>query len=114
MPNNTSQTFTLNNVSYDSSQLSKEGQNIFQLLREAQNELVKLETQKALLQAAQQQLINELKPFLAEIKKNQPTTPSVLGEASSEIPETDAIKPEKEPLSMPENLPQTIKKRDHN
>ena len=44
MPNNTSQTFTLNNVSYDSSQLSKEGQNIFQLLREAQNELAKLET----------------------------------------------------------------------
>ena len=45
-------------------QLPPEGQRILSLLSEAQNELTRLESRKALLQAAQKQLIGQLKPLL--------------------------------------------------
>jgi hypothetical protein len=102
--------FGLNGENYDANQLTPEGQNLLNLLNEGQNELARLETRKALLQAAQQQLISQLKPLLPAPISNQPEGASgILGEASKEIPTTPAQKPEEEPAPFPTTIPKEIR-----
>ena len=102
--------FGLNGANYDANQLSPEGQQLLILLNDAQNELARLETRKALLQAAQQQLIGQLKPLLPPPISNQPDGASgILGKASKEIPSTPAQKPEEEPAPFPDNIPEEIR-----
>ena len=104
------QLFTLNGANYDGSQLPPEGQQVLTLLTEAQNELARLETRKALLQAAQQQLINQLKPLLPPPIPSQPAgAVGILGRASKEIPTTPVEKPEEEPAPFPDNIPEEIR-----
>ena len=104
------QLFTLNGANYDGNQLPPEGQQLLALLTEAQNELARLETRKALLQAAQQQLISQLKPMLPPPIPSQPAgAVGILGRASKEIPTTPVEKPEEEPAPFPENIPEEIR-----
>ena len=102
--------FTLNGAQYDITQLPAEGQKLVALLKEAQNELGRLEIRRELLQASQQQLINLLKPLLPE--PNQGTNPQavrVLGEASTTIPTTPVTPPDEQPAPFPENLPEAFR-----
>ena len=102
--------FTLNGANYDSSQLPPEGQQLLGLLTEAQNELTRLENRKALLQAAQQQLISQLKPLLPPPIPSQPAgAVGILGRASKEIPTTPVEMPEEEPAPFPDNIPEEIR-----
>ena len=102
--------FNLNGVAYDGSQMLPEGHPILGLLTEAQNELTRLENRKVLLQAAQQQLIRQLKPLLPSPIPNQPDGASgILGRASQEIPTTPVDKPEVEPAPFPENIPKELR-----
>ena len=102
--------FTINGTNFDSSQLSPEGQQLLALLTESQNELVRLETRKALLQAAQQQLITQLKPLLPVSEVSQPNTGlGVLGTASTEIPTTPVEKPNSEPAVFPDSISDEIR-----
>lgn len=102
--------FTLNGANYDGSQLPPEGQRVLALLNEAQAELVRLETRKALLQAAQQQLINQLKPLLpAPIPSQLAGAVGILGHASDQIPTTSVQKPGEEPAPFPANIPDEIR-----
>jgi hypothetical protein len=104
------QLFTLNGANYDGSQLSPEGQRLLGLLTEAQNELTQLETSKALLQAAQQHLISQLKPLLPSPIQSPPTGGvGILGRASKEIPTTPVDKPEEEPAPLPDNIPDSVR-----
>ena len=96
--------FTLNGAQYDGSQLPPEGQRLLGLITEAQSELARLETRKSLLQAAQQQLIAQLKPLLPA-----PSHTGILGQASDVIPTTPAQKPEQEPSPLPDNLPAAVR-----
>ena len=110
MATETSQVFQLNGSNYDSSKLSPEGQQVLGLLTEAQNELSRLENRKALFQAAQQQLINQLKPLLPAPIASQPTDDAeVLGCASDQIPTTPAEKPQEKPAPFPNNIPEEIR-----
>jgi len=107
-----SQRFTLNGADYDSSQLSPEGQRLLNLITEAQSEMGRLDTQKTLLQMAQQQLINQLKPLLPPPIPSQPAgAVGVLGHASDRIPTTPVDKPEQEPAPFPETIPEAIRGR---
>lgn len=102
--------FTLNGANYDGNQLPPEGQQLLALLTEAQNELTRIETRKALLQAAQQQLISQLKPLLPPPIPSQPAgAVGILGRASEEIPTTPVEKPEEEPAPFPEDIPEAIR-----
>ena len=102
--------FTLNNETYESSQLSPEGQQVLVLLKEAQSELAKLETHKALLMAAQQQLINQLKPLLpTPIPNDVGMVMNSQGQASNVIPSTSTKKPETMPEHLPKNLPEDLR-----
>lgn len=104
------QLFTLNGANYDGSQLPPEGQQLLALLTEAQTELARLETRKALLQAAQQQLINQLKPLLPPPIPSQPAgAVGILGHASDQIPTTPVEKPELEPAPFPDTIPEEIR-----
>ena len=104
------QQFTLNGANYDGSQLPPEGQRVLALLNEAQAELSRLETRKALLQAAQQQLINQLKPLLPAPIPSQPAgAVGILGHASDQIPTTPVQKPAEEPAPFPDNIPDEIR-----
>ena len=104
------QLFTLNGMNYDSSQLPPEGKRLLALLTEAQTQSSQLETRKALLQAAQQQLISQLKPLLpATAPGPANTTSAILGQASNEIPTTPADKPDQEPSPLPDSLPAEIR-----
>ena len=102
--------FTLNGAQYDITQLPAEGQKLVALLKEAQNELGRLEIRRELLQASQQQLINLLKPLLPEPNQGtNPQTVRVLGEASTTIPTTPVIPPDEQPAPFPENLPEAFR-----
>ncbi|KZR78322.1 hypothetical protein [Prochlorococcus marinus] len=102
--------FILNGASYDSSQLSPEGKQLFGLLAEAQNELARLENRKSLLLAAQQKLINDLKALLpAPITLQPDGADKILGKASDEIPTTTVEKPKDEPAPFPDNIPEEIR-----
>ena len=102
--------FTLNGANYDGNQLPPEGQQLLGLLTEAQNELTRLEKRKALLQAAQQQLISQLKSLLPPPIPSQPAgAVGILGRASKEIPTTPVEKPEEEPAPFPDNIPEEIR-----
>ena len=102
--------FNLNGANYDRSQLPPEGQQLLGLLTEAQNELTRLENRKALLQAAQQQLIRQLKPLLPPPIPSQPDgAVGILGHTSKEIPTTPVEKPEEEPAPFPDNIPADIR-----
>lgn len=102
--------FTINGTSFDSSKLSPEGQQLLALLVEAQNELVRLETRKSLLQLAQQQLILQLKPLLPVSEVSQPGVGTgILGNASKEIPTTPVEKPNSEPAVFPDTIPDEIR-----
>ena len=104
------QLFTLNGTNYDGNQLPPEGQRVLALLNEAQTELARLETRKALLQAAQQQLINQLKPLLPAPIPSQPAgAVGILGHASDQIPTTPVEKPAEEPAPFPEEIPEEIR-----
>lgn len=103
--------FTLNGVNYDKSELPKEGQEVVDLLKEAQIELNKIETRRQLLHAAQQQLINELKPIIAEVEKLKGYTGiTITGQASQKIPTTQVEIPEELPAPFPEEIPDSFKK----
>lgn len=105
-----SQPFTLNGANYDGSQLPPEGQRVLGLLNEAQAELARLETRKALLQAAQQQLISQLKPLLPDpIPSQRVGAVGILGHASDQIPTTPVEKPAEEPAPLPDNIPDEIR-----
>ena len=109
--------FTLNDHTYDSSQLSPEGQQVLELLTAAQSELAKLETHQALLMAAKQQLINQLKQLLPPPVPNQIGSVggggggavNNVGQASDEVPNTSTQKPTSRPEPLPENLPEDIR-----
>ena len=102
--------FTLNGENYDGNQLPEEGQQLLSHLNNAQIELARLETKKALLNAAQQQLISQLKPLLPPPISNQPDgAAGILGQASKEIPTTPVTKPEEEPAPFPEDIPAGMK-----
>ena len=102
--------FTLNGANYDGNQLPEEGQQLLSHLNNAQIELARLETKKALLNAAQQQLISQLKPLLPPPISNQPDgAAGILGQASKEIPTTPVAKPEQEPAPFPEDIPAGMK-----
>lgn len=104
--------FNLNGANYDGSQLPPEGQQLLSLLTEAQKELTRLENHKALVQAAQQQLISQLKPLLPPSIPSPPAgAVGVLGRASKEIPTTPVAKPEAEPAPFPDNIPKEIRAR---
>lgn len=103
-----SQPFNLNGVTYDASQLPPAGQHLFQLIQEAQAELTRLETRKALLQAAQQQLISQLKPLLPATAPGD-TGMVILGQASETIPTTPSLKPDHQPSPLPDSLPAAIR-----
>ena len=104
--------FSINDAQYDATQLPPEGQRLYKLLGDAQNELTRLETQKALLQAAQQELINQLKPLLPKTQQTIGTESNgVQGHASKQIPTTPAIKPEGEPAAFPQNIPNAIRRK---
>ena len=105
MSSSTSPQFTINGTNYDGKLLAPEGQQLLALLNEAQNELTRLETQKALLKSAQQQLITQLKPFLPAPTSNKTqNTAKILGMASDEIPTTPVRQPESEPAELPNNI----------
>lgn len=102
--------FTLNNVVYDGDQLPPDGQQLLALLAEAEKELVRLETRQTLLKLAQQQLIAQLKPLLPVSVDSESYAPVViLGQPSKEIPITLVNKPDVEPASFPENIPDEIR-----
>ena len=102
--------FTLNGANYDGSQLSPEGWQLLTLLTEAQKELVRLDTNKALLKSAQQQLLSQLTPLLPAPIPNQPAGAiGILGKASTEIPTTPVETPEEKPAPFPDNVPDTIR-----
>lgn len=104
--------FTLNGAQYDSNHLPTDGKQIYGLLNEAQNEMKKLETRKALLIAAQQHLINQLKPLLpAPIVSQTQDAGITMGRTSTEIPTSPTEKPVKEPVPLPDNLPEMIKSK---
>jgi len=98
--------FTLNGAQYDGSQLPPEGRSLLGLITEAQGELARLEIRKSLLEAAQRQLIAQLKPLLPA---PTPSHTGILGQASDGIPTTPAEKPEQEPSPLPGNLPAAIR-----
>ncbi|KZR66194.1 MULTISPECIES: hypothetical protein [Prochlorococcus] len=105
-----SQVFNLNGANYDSNKLSTEGQKIMLLLKESQNELGRIENQKALFQAAQQQLISQLKPLLPPPISSQPADAvGIFGSASDQIPTTPVDKPDEEPAPFPDNIPADIR-----
>ena len=105
--------FTINNQNYDADQLSPEAQRLLGLISATQNEMARLETQKTLMNAAQQQLINQLKPHLPEaVPNNVSARPVVLlGEASDQIPTTSVKKPDKEPSPLPDGIPESVKSK---
>jgi hypothetical protein len=104
-----SHVFNLNGANYDSNQLPPEGQQLMALLREAQAELNQLEIRKALLQAAQQQLIGKLKPLLPAPIPTQPDgAVGILGHCSDQIPTTPAERPSEEPAPFPSSVPEHI------
>ena len=101
--------FNLNGIDYDSTQLSSEGKQVFALLQEAQSELNQLDVRKALLQAAQQQLIGKLKPLLPAPIPSQPDgAVGILGHGSDQIPTTTVERPSEEPASFPSSIPEQI------
>ena len=101
----------LNGVNYEKDDLPKEGQEIVDLLKEAQIKLNEIETQRQLLQAAQQQLINELKPILSEVDKSKPNTDIIVsGQASKNIPTTPTEIPEEIPAPFLKQIPDSISK----
>ena len=77
---------------------------LLNLINEAQSELARLETQKVLLNSAQQQLIQQLKPLLPPPVETQALvgTQDVLGKASDKIPTTSVIEPEQKPSPLPD------------
>lgn len=102
-------TFNLNGKIYDGNQLSQEGQQLFALLKEAQNEIVRLDIQKALLQASQQHLISQLKPILPEPVSNENKfNQEIISEASETIPTTTSAQPEEKLAPFPNHIPTTI------
>ncbi len=105
---------TINGENYDADQLSSDGQRLLSLISEAQNELARLETQQALLKAAQQQLIQQLKPLLPPIlpKPAASGAQGILGEASDTIPTTSVEKPDKEPSPLPDEMPESVRAKN--
>lgn len=102
--------FTLNNCEYDLEKLCQDGKYIIGLINSCQAELEQIETKKLLMQAAQQQLINQLKPLLKGAEANSFTGQlGIIGNASVEIPSTDAKKPTEHPAPFPENIPDEIR-----
>ena len=103
------QIFRLNNIEYNTNHLNEEAKRLLTLINESQKELNRVETQKTLLEAARQQLIDQLKPLLPDPGMMQQTGASgILGQASDRIPTTNVEKPNQEPSSFPENIPSTI------
>lgn len=114
MSANTVNTFSLNGSQYDITQLTPQGRQLLNLLTEAQNELVRLDSRKELVKAAQQHLISQLKPLLPQpIKKNPTEASAVLGQASKEIPITPIEELNDKPASMPDNIPEAFKLQHH-
>ena len=104
--------FNLNGVTYDRNEMLPEGHQLLGLLSEAQTELKRIENRKALLKAAQQQLIRQLKPLLPPPIPTQADKASViLGRASQEIPNTSVKKPEIEPAPIPEDIPRDLRRK---
>ena len=101
---------SINGAQYDITQLPAEGQKLVVLLKEAQNEIDRLEIRRELLQASQQQLLNLLKPQLPHpIQATNPQAVKVLGEASATIPTTPVTPPDEQPAPFPENLPEAFR-----
>ena len=103
-------TFRLNGVDYVAADLSAEGQRLVALLNQAQQEIARLQGQLALIQAGQQQVLEQLKPLLpAPAPSNG--GPAVLGQASAQIPTTPVEQPAEEPAPFPDNIPDAIRAR---
>ena len=110
MPADPNTLFTLNGAQYDITQLPAEGQKLVALLKEAQNELGRLEIRRELLQASQQQLLNLLKPLLpTPIQETNNRAMNALGEASETLPTTPVTPPNGQPAPFPENLPEAFR-----
>ena len=102
--------FTLNGCEYDLEKLSQEGKYIVELINTSQTELDQLERKKILMQAAQQQLISQLKPLLAGAEANKMNGQlGIIGDASVEIPTTEAKKPVESVAPFPETIPDEIR-----
>ena len=100
----------LNGAQYNVSQLSTQGQRLLLLLKEAQNEIGRLDIRLQLLQASQQHLVSLLTPLLPEpIQQTSTQKSKVRGEASETIPSTPAAPPAEQPAAFPENLPETFR-----
>lgn len=101
--------FDLNGSVYDTNKLTPEGKRLIALITEAQTEMGRIDTKKTLMQAAQQQLITQLKPLLPEPETVKHETIQILGQASSEIPTTSVNQPNQNPEPLPKNTPASIK-----
>ena len=99
------QSFSLNGATYHRSQLSPEGCQLLDLLTEARAELGRLDVRKSLIQAAEQQLIQQIKCLVESIPNQPPKVLSVLGAASQTIPTSDVVRPEEQPAPIPKAIP---------
>ena len=100
----------INGINYDVSQIAPEGQRLVSLLSKAQEELTRLDIQKELLLASQQQILSLLKPLLPNpIDKPKELRATVLGSASETIPTTPVKEPSETPASFPKNLPDELR-----
>ena len=104
---------TVNGNHYDADQFSPEGQRLVRLITEAQSEMARLETKQMLLNAAQQQLVQQLKPLLPQMVSDKASSGNVeiLGEASDQIPTTSVEKPDKEPSPLPDAMPDSVRSK---
>ena len=101
--------FNFNGRDYDKTKLPQEGQDLLDLIHEAQQEISRIDRQRSLIQAGKQHLITQLKPLLNNAQVDISTTTDVIGDASREIPTTSVKEPDEEPAPFPENLPSQIK-----
>ena len=103
--------FSLNGEKYNINDLGPEAKQLLNLINEAQSEMSQIETKKALLSLAQQQLIGQLKPLLPKksINTNSQNL-GIIGNATLEIPTTPATKPESQITPIPEDTPAEIRR----
>ena len=104
------ETFNFNDSTYYSKDLSDEGKRVLIMIQECQKEIAKLETKNAILQAANQKFIEQLKTYLPEPITQKTGQFGVTGTASNDIPTTSAYVPDIKPASMPKNIPREIEK----
>ena len=103
--------FSLNGEKYNISELPPEANQLLSLINEAQNEMSRIETRKALLSLAQQQLIEQLKPLLPKrLPQSKSQNLGIIGNASQEIPTTTTKKPNGYIQSFPEETPKEFRR----